>query len=67
VTWIGLKILRTEGGGLTDTKGVVEFIARYKIGGRAYRLHEASRFLRRGEQWFYVDGDLDPSTRERAT
>jgi SEC-C motif domain protein len=62
VTWLGLKILRTEGGGPDDTKGMVEFVARYKIGGRAHRLHEASRFVRRGGQWLYVHGELDPGT-----
>jgi len=42
----------------------VEFVARYKIGGRAWRLHERSRFVREprvaGEpaRWLYVDGDM---------
>ena len=37
----------------------VEFVARYKVGGRAYRLHETSRF-ERDEQgfWRYVDGEV---------
>ena len=35
----------------------VEFIARSKLGGRAQRLHELSRFVREDERWFYVDGD----------
>ncbi|MGE8489474.1 MAG: YchJ family metal-binding protein, partial [Paraburkholderia nemoris] len=37
----------------------VEFVARYKVGGRAHRLHELSRFIR-GEdgRWRYVDGDV---------
>jgi SEC-C motif-containing protein len=60
VRWLGLEIIRTEAGGPADREGVVEFVARYKIAGRAYRLHEASRFLRRGGQWLYVHGDLDP-------
>ena len=36
----------------------VEFVARYKIAGRAFRLHETSRFVREGGQWFYLDGDI---------
>jgi SEC-C motif-containing protein len=60
VRWLGLEIIRTEAGGPADREGVVEFVAHYKIAGRAYRLHEASRFLRRGGQWLYVHGDLDP-------
>ncbi|MGA7981936.1 MAG: YchJ family protein [Chromatiaceae bacterium] len=62
VTWIDLKILRTKGGSTADKEGVVEFVARYKIGGRAHRLHEASRFVRRDGQWLYVHGELDPSS-----
>ncbi len=27
---------------------------------RAVRLHETSRFVRQGGQWWYVDGDMDP-------
>ena len=36
----------------------VEFVARYKINGRAHRLHEVSRFVREHGLWFYVDGDI---------
>jgi SEC-C motif-containing protein len=57
VNWLGLKIVATESGGPDDQRGVVEFIARYKIGGRAFRLHERSRFERRQGRWVYWDGD----------
>lgn len=56
--WLGLKILATTAGGPDDEQGVVEFIARYRSGGRAGRLHERSRFKRYRGQWCYVDGDL---------
>ena len=40
----------------------VEFVARYKLGGRAHRLHEVSRFVReddgKGPRWFYLDGSF---------
>jgi SEC-C motif-containing protein len=36
----------------------VEFVAVYKINGKAHRLHEISRFVREGDQWFYVDGQF---------
>jgi SEC-C motif-containing protein len=39
-------------------RATVEFIARYKIGGRAGCLHEVSRFVREAGQWFYVEGRL---------
>jgi SEC-C motif-containing protein len=35
----------------------VEFVARYRLAGRAVRLHERSRFVLEGGRWFYVDGD----------
>ena len=63
VKWLGLQIRHIRAGGATDTEGVVEFVARYKIHGRAERLHEASRFVREDGQWLYVDGEL-PDTRE---
>ena len=58
--WLGLKILATDAGGPEDAHGTVEFVARYKIDGRARRLHERSRFRRRDGRWFYLDGDLAP-------
>lgn len=53
--WIGLDIKKTAS---ADDTATVEFVARYKIGGRAFRLHETSRFVREQGQWFYVEGDL---------
>ena len=54
--WIGLKIVQApEPNGEQAT---VEFIARYRIGGRAHRLHEISRFVREHGCWHYVDGDI---------
>ena len=57
LNWICLTIKRHEQQG--EDKAIVEFIARYKIGGRAHRLHETSRFVREGGFWFYVDGDIE--------
>jgi len=60
VKWLGLSILRTERGSETDVDGLVEFIARCKPAGHAQRLHEASRFVRDGDRWYYVDGKILP-------
>ncbi len=54
--WIGLEVKRHEQQG-TD-HAMVEFVARYKVNGRAHRLHEASRFVREVGEWFYVDGEM---------
>jgi SEC-C motif domain protein len=36
----------------------VEFVARYRIGGKGHRLHETSRFERVDGQWLYVEGNF---------
>jgi len=41
-----------------SNRATVEFVARYKSGGRAGRLHEVSRFVREDGKWFYVDGEF---------
>jgi SEC-C motif domain protein len=55
--WLGLQIKRFDA--LDDTHAIVEFVARYKVAGRAQRLHEVSRFVRGADaRWRYVDGDV---------
>ncbi|KMN48595.1 hypothetical protein VL04_08810 [Chromobacterium violaceum] len=56
VKWIGLEVKRCEAGGERDAEGVVEFVARCKVGGKAERMHETSRFLREDGRWYYVSG-----------
>jgi SEC-C motif-containing protein len=55
--WLGLQVRAHLPQG---ERAEVEFVARFKVGGRAQRLHERSRFVREGGQWLYVDGDLAP-------
>jgi len=57
-TWQRLKIIATATGQAADDNGEVEFIAIYKINGRAERLHERSRFAREDQQWRYIDGNI---------
>ena len=54
--WLELEVKRHEQ--LDSDHAVVEFVARYKVNGRAHRLHEVSRFVRDAGRWFYVDGDV---------
>ena len=56
--WIGLDVVRVEQGTIKDDKGQVEFVARYKVNGKAERLHEVSRFRKEQGKWYYLDGDL---------
>ena len=53
--WLGLEVRRHVLQG-TDHASVA-FVARSKLGGRAQRLHETSRFVREDGRWFYLDGD----------
>ena len=55
LTWLGLEVRRHVPGA---TEAWVEFVARSKLGGRAHRLHETSRFLKEDGRWFYVDGQF---------
>ncbi len=54
--WLGLDVRRHEAVDATHAR--VEFVARYKIGGRAGRLHETSHFIREDGRWYYLDGDI---------
>ncbi|XZG68989.1 YchJ family protein [Chitinibacteraceae bacterium HSL-7] len=56
--WLGLAVKAFLPAGESAT---VSFVARYKVGGRAYRLVETSRFVFESGCWFYVDGDLADS------
>lgn len=55
VQWLGLKVIRA----CNDVKtGMVEFVARHKINGKAHRLHEVSQFVKEDGHWLYMDGEL---------
>ncbi|MBB5609680.1 MULTISPECIES: YchJ family protein [unclassified Janthinobacterium] len=72
VHWLGLEVksalrLRQRKAKSADqteeiNRDTVEFVARYKVSGRAHRLHEVSRFVREqgegGLRWFYLDGSF---------
>jgi SEC-C motif-containing protein len=49
--WLSLEIINCD----NDS---VEFIARYKVQGKAYKLHEKSRFIYEDRQWYYIDGEI---------
>jgi SEC-C motif-containing protein len=69
IQWLGLEVestlrLRKRKSELPESPDAdtVEFVARYKINGRAHRLHEVSRFVREQSggvaRWFYLDGSF---------
>lgn len=54
IKWLGLQVKHT--GETSDDTATVEFVARYKIGGKAERMHEISKFLRVENYWYYLSG-----------
>lgn len=60
IKWVGLEVLHQQ---QDEERATVEFVARYKLGGRARRLHEISRFVREDGRWLYLDGG-HPSAQE---
>lgn len=54
--WLGLEVKRHEQE--DHDHAIVEFVARYKVGGRAFCMHEVSRFVREDGRWFYLNGDI---------
>lgn len=62
-TWHGLKILRCERGGESDSDGVVEFEADYTTkGGMRDVHHEIGTFKKIGGAWMYSTGNVCPTT-----
>lgn len=53
--WLGLDIRAATQ--RDDRHASVEFVARFKIGGRVQRLHESSRFILENGCWLYLNGD----------
>ncbi|MEY3612624.1 MAG: hypothetical protein RJB14_2346 [Pseudomonadota bacterium] len=54
--WLGLEIKHHHLTGSDSAE--VEFVARFRVGGKAVRQHERSRFVREEGRWWYVDGDV---------
>lgn len=52
--WLGLNVKNHAR--QDESHATVEFVARYKVAGRAFRLHETSRFEKIGGRWYYLDG-----------
>lgn len=55
-TWAGLSIVAVDE---REDSAEVEFRADWVREAQRGRLHERSRFLRRGGRWVYIDGDLE--------
>lgn len=56
--WLGLEIVSSKGGGMDDSVGEVEFIARFKEKGDLREHHEAGQFKRKDDIWFFTEGRM---------
>lgn len=55
IKWLGLQVKRAES--LNANTATVEFVARYKVGGKAERMREISQFEQIDGRWYYLTGD----------
>ena len=55
--WVGLTI-KNQTIAVDQLSGTVEFVAIFKVNGKAHRIYEISQFVKQGQQWFYVDGEF---------
>jgi len=54
--WTKLEIVKTKKGSKKDSKGIVEFKAYYSLEDEPYVMTEISRFIKKSDRWFYLDG-----------
>jgi SEC-C motif-containing protein len=54
--WLGLEIIAA--GGVSDTAGDVEFVARYRDGGVEHAHHELAMFRKHEDRWHFADGRM---------
>lgn len=48
--WLGLEVI--------DAKAnTVEFVAKYRVEGKTLEHHEVAKFKKKGDRWFFVDGE----------
>ena len=55
--WMGLTVKHFNEAS-DQLSATVEFVAIYKINGKAHRLHEISDFVYEDKLWLYVDGQF---------
>ncbi|UXP30890.1 YchJ family protein [Reichenbachiella agarivorans] len=60
-TWTQLEIITVEHGRVSDDRGIVEFKAHFTDERQQVQIHhEKSIFLKEDQQWFYLEGKINP-------
>lgn len=63
--WLGLEIRSTSKGCVEDETGIVEFVAKYKVGDKLGIHHERSNFRREDGCWVCIGGEINPKQEQR--
>lgn len=59
IKWLGLEVRKhIITNTITQDSALVEFVARYRVGGKGQRLQEKSYFVKLNGSWFYSHGDM---------
>ncbi|NOQ14798.1 MAG: zinc chelation protein SecC [Methyloprofundus sp.] len=56
--WTQLEVISTKKGTAKEHKGIVEFKAYFTIEGEQRVMNEISRFIKKQDRWFYLDGKV---------
>lgn len=56
VKWVGLQVLKVEGGSAKDTEGMVEFKALFMDDLKPEQIYETSKFVKYNQRWVYYEG-----------
>jgi SEC-C motif-containing protein len=54
VKWLGLEVLNSSEGCVSDFEGTVEFKAHFEENGKAELIHEDSKFVKENNHWVYL-------------
>jgi SEC-C motif-containing protein len=59
VKWVELKVIDSSVPAQNETIATVEFVARFKVKGKAEQMHECSEFIKAAGRWFYLKGKVE--------
>lgn len=58
VKWVELQVIKSSNPAGDDLTGTVEFVARYKVNGKAEKMYEVSEFIKEAGHWYYLKGEV---------
>lgn len=65
--WVRLQVVKSEGGQPKDEKGMIQFLAQYRVDGKMHDHWEVSQFEKENGEWRFYDAQaLKPEPIRRA-